>query len=94
VQALGLMTRVFTTSLKEVGYGASPGTNDTGLYYFTESALTPTTPHMIFTDRVRGRRPPTHTSDSAPIDVHPAPTSLQFRVIYTYMSMHLYILGV
>ena len=39
------------------------------------------------------RRPPTHTSDSAPIDVHPTPTSLQFRVLYTYVRMHLYILG-
>jgi hypothetical protein len=38
------------------------------------------------------RRPPTHTSDSVPIDVHPTPTSLQFRVLYTYMCMHLYIL--
>jgi hypothetical protein len=33
------------------------------------------------------------TSDSTPIDVHPTPTSLQFRVLYTYVRMHLYILG-
>jgi hypothetical protein len=39
------------------------------------------------------RRPPTHTSDSVPIDVHPTPTSLQFRVLYTYVRMHPYILG-
>jgi hypothetical protein len=38
------------------------------------------------------RRPPTHTSDSPPIDVHPTPTSFQFRVLYTYMCMYLYIL--
>jgi hypothetical protein len=37
------------------------------------------------------RRPPTHTSDSAPIDVHPTPTSLQFRVLYTYVCTHLHI---
>ena len=34
-----------------------------------------------------------HTSDSAPIDVHPTPTSLQFRVLYTYVRIHLYIIG-
>ena len=28
------------------------------------------------------RRPPTRTSYSAPINVHPTPTSLQFRVLY------------
>jgi hypothetical protein len=39
------------------------------------------------------RRPPNHTSDSAPIEVHPTPTSLQFRVLYTHVCMHLYILG-
>ncbi len=39
------------------------------------------------------RRPPTHTSDSDAIDVYPTPTSLQFRVLYTYVRMHLYILG-
>jgi hypothetical protein len=38
------------------------------------------------------RRPPTHTSDSALIDVHPTPTSLQFCVLYTYVCIHLYIL--
>ncbi len=44
------------------------------------------------------RRPPTHTSDSALIDVHPTPTSLQFRatptslqfrVLYTYVRMYM-----
>jgi hypothetical protein len=35
------------------------------------------------------RRPPTHTSDSVPIDVHPTPTSLQFRVLYTYVRMYM-----
>ena len=39
------------------------------------------------------RRPPTHTSDSAPIDVHPIPTSLQFCVLCTYVCMHIHILG-
>jgi hypothetical protein len=39
------------------------------------------------------RRPPTHTSDSVPINVHPTPTSLQFRVLYTYLRIHLYMLG-
>jgi hypothetical protein len=40
------------------------------------------------------RRPPTHTSSGAPIDVHPTPTSLKFRVLYTYVRMYLHILGV
>jgi hypothetical protein len=37
------------------------------------------------------RRPPTHTSDSVPIDVHHTPTSFQFRFLHTYMRMHLYV---
>jgi hypothetical protein len=42
-------------------------------------------PLKISVDR-ESQRPddPTHTSESVPIDVLPSPTSLQFRVLYTY----------
>jgi hypothetical protein len=43
--------------------------------------------------KTRPDLPPNYTSDSDPIDVHPTPTSLQFRVLYSYVCMHLYVLG-
>ncbi len=44
------------------------------------------------TVKVKARRPPTRTSDSAPIDIHHTPASLQFRVLYTYVYTPIYYL--